>query len=78
VPSADSIHGYINSNSIDYIMSSFRKINNEIIRNANLKGTYQDAAIDFHDIPYYGNKNTPGIRESNQKMEHPGDIHIVH
>jgi len=27
-----------------------------------LKGTYQDAAIDFHDIPYYGNKNTPGIR----------------
>ena len=62
VPSADSIHGYINSNSIDYIMSSFRKINNEIIRNANLKGTYQDAAIDFHDIPYYGNKNTPGIR----------------
>jgi hypothetical protein len=62
VPSADSIHGYINSNSIDYIMSSFRKINNEIIRYANLKGTYQDAAIDFHDIPYYGDKDTPGIR----------------
>jgi hypothetical protein len=62
VPSADSIHGYINSNSIDYLMSSFRKINNEIIQHANLKGTYQDAAIDFHDIPYYGDKNTPGIR----------------
>ncbi len=62
VPSADSIHGYINSNSIDYIMSSFRKINNEIIRNVNLRGTYQDAAIDFHDIPYYGDKDTPGIR----------------
>jgi hypothetical protein len=62
VPSADSIHGYINSNSIDYVMSSFRKINNEIIQHANIKGTYQDAAIDFHDIPYYGIKNTPGIR----------------
>ena len=62
VPSADSIHGYINSNSIDYMMSSFRQINTEIIKHTNLKGTYQDAAIDFHDIPYYGDKNTPGIR----------------
>ncbi|VVB51544.1 Transposase DDE domain protein [uncultured archaeon] len=62
VPSADSIHDYINSNSIDYLMSSFRLINTEIIQHANLKGTYQDAAIDFHDIPYYGDKNTPGIR----------------
>jgi len=62
VPSADSIHDYINSNSIDYIMSSFRQINTEIIQHANIKGTYQDVAIDFHDIPYYGNKNTPGIR----------------
>ncbi len=62
VPSADSIHNYINSNSIDYMMSSFRQINTEIIQLANLKGTYHDAAIDFHDIPYYGDKNTPGIR----------------
>ncbi len=62
VPSADSIHSYINSNSVDYIISSFRKINDEIIRNVNLRGTYQDAAIDFHDIPYYGDKDTSGIR----------------
>jgi hypothetical protein len=62
VPSADSIHGYINSNSIDYMISSFRQINTEIIKHTNLKGTSQDAAIDFHDIPYYGDKNTPGIR----------------
>jgi hypothetical protein len=62
VPSADSIHGYINSNSIDYMISSFRQINTEIIKHTNLKGTYQDAAIDFHDIPYYGDKNTSGIR----------------
>ena len=62
VQSGDSIHDYINSNSIDYIMSSFRQINNEIIHIANLKGTNQDAAIDFHDIPYYGDKDTPGVR----------------
>jgi len=62
VPSGDSIHNYINSNSIEYIMSSFRQINTEIIQLANLKGTYHDAAIDFHDIPYYGDKNTPGVR----------------
>ena len=28
----------------------------------NLKGTTQDVAIDFHDIPYYGDKNTSGVR----------------
>lgn len=27
-----------------------------------LTGTTQDVAIDFHDIPYYGEKNTSGIR----------------
>jgi hypothetical protein len=60
--SADSIHDYINSNSIDYIMSSFRQINSEIIEMARLKGTTQDVAIDFHDVPYYGEKNTSGVR----------------
>lgn len=62
VPSADSIHDYINSNSIDYITSAFRQINTEIIEMAQLKGTTHDTAIDFHDVPYYGNKNTPGVR----------------
>jgi hypothetical protein len=62
VPSGDSIHGYINTNSIDYIMSSFRLINKEIIKIGKLKGTCHDAAIDFHDIPYYGDRNTPGVR----------------
>ncbi len=60
--SADSIHDYINSNSIDYIMSAFRKINTEIIEMAQLKETTHDVAIDFHDIPYYGDKNTRGVR----------------
>jgi hypothetical protein len=62
IPSADSIHDYINSNSIDYIMSAFRHINTEIIELAHLSGTTHDIAIDFHDIPYYGEKNTCGVR----------------
>lgn len=62
VPSADTVHDYINSNSIDYILSSFRQINTEIIELANLKGTSHDVAIDFHDIPFYGDKNTVGVR----------------
>ncbi|MDJ1420315.1 MAG: ISH3 family transposase [Candidatus Methanoperedens sp.] len=62
VPSGDSIHDYINSNSIDYIMSAFRNINTEIIELAHLRGTVHDIAIDFHDIPYYGEKNTCGVR----------------
>ncbi len=62
IPSGDSIHDYINSNSIDYIMSTFRNINTEIIKLAHLRGTVHDIAIDFHDIPYYGEKNTCGVR----------------
>ncbi len=62
IPSADSIHDYINSNSIDYIMSAFRQINTEIIELAHLRGTVHDIAIDFHDVPYYGEKNTSGVR----------------
>ncbi len=60
--SSDSIHDYINSNSIDYVTAAFRQINTQIIELANLKGTVHDVAIDFHDIPYYGEKNTSGIR----------------
>lgn len=62
VPSADSVYNYINSNSVNYIISSFRQINAETIQLANLKGTIHDAAIDFHDIPFYGDKDTEGIR----------------
>ncbi len=62
IPSGDTIHDYINSNSVDYIMSTFRKINTEIIDMAQLKGTTHDVAIDFHNVPYYGDKNTSGVR----------------
>jgi len=62
VQSGDSVHDYINSNRIDHILSSFRKINSEIAGLAHIRNTFHDIAIDFHDIPYYGDKNTTGIR----------------
>ena len=37
-------------------------MNSNIIQVQNISGTTQDIAIDFHDIAYYGDKNTPGVR----------------
>ena len=62
IPSADTISNYINTNTIEYILSAFREINSSILKMLNIYGTTQDIAIDFHDIPYYGDKNTPGVR----------------
>ena len=62
IPSADTIFNYIKPNSIENILSSFRKINREIIRTMNLKNNVYDIAVDFHDIPYYGCRDTPCIR----------------
>lgn len=62
IPSSDTINNYIKSNNIEYILSSFRKITQDVVKMLNLKGTTQDVAIDFHDIPYYGDKNTSGVR----------------
>jgi hypothetical protein len=62
IPSADTIFNYIKSNSTDYILSSFRKINNEIFEMMNLKNDVHDIAVDFHDKAYYGSRDTPYIR----------------
>jgi len=62
IPSADTIFNYIKENKIEDILSSFRKINLEIFKMMKLENNIHDIAIDFHDIPYYGDKNTPGIR----------------
>ena len=60
--SSDTINAYIKSNSIEHILSSFRKINRDIVKTLNLRNTTHDIAIDFHDIPFYGDKNTHGVR----------------
>ena len=62
IPSADTIFNYIKHNSIDNILSSFRKINDEIFGMMNIKNKVHDIAIDFHDKPYYGTKDTLCVR----------------
>jgi IS4 transposase len=62
IPSADTIHNYIKTNKIDDIVSSFRKINREFLAITKIPATPQDAAADFHDVEYYGDRNTPEIR----------------
>jgi hypothetical protein len=62
IPSADTIFNYIKPNSIENILSSFRKINCEVFRMIYLKNKVHDIAVDFHDISYYGTRDTPCIR----------------
>jgi hypothetical protein len=62
IPSADTIHNYIKANDSASILSSFREINSEFLSTVSIPNTPQDGALDFHDIGYYGNRDTPGIR----------------
>ncbi|AKB74464.1 Mobile element protein [Methanosarcina lacustris Z-7289] len=68
IPSADTIFNYINCNNVEYILSSFRAMNRDIFKSMNIKGKVHDIAIDFHNIPFYGDENTPlisGIKPKN-------------
>lgn len=67
IPSADTIFNYIKENKIEDILSSFRKMNSEIFKTMKLENDVHDIAIDCHDIPFYGDKNTPGIRGIKRK-----------
>jgi len=62
IPSADTVFNYIKDNKIEDILSSFRNMNLEIFKMMKLENKIHDIAIDCHDIPYYGDENTPGIR----------------
>jgi len=62
IPSADTIFNYINCNKIEEILASFRTINLETFRMMELESKVHDIAIDFHHMPFYGDKNTPLIR----------------
>ena len=62
IPSSDTIFNYVNCNNIEDILSSFRTINPEIFNMMELEGKVHDVAIDFHNVPFYGDKNTPIIR----------------
>lgn len=67
IPSSDTIFNYIKDNNIEDVLSNFRKMNFEIFRLMKLENCVHDIAIDCHDIPFYGDKNTPGIRGIKRK-----------
>jgi len=52
----------VKENKIGDILSSFRIMNSQIFKTMELENDVHDIAIDFHDVPFYGDKNTPGIR----------------
>ena len=62
IPSSDTIFNYINCNKIGDILSAFRTINLKIFKMMELEDKVHDIAIDFHHVPYCGDKNTPLIR----------------
>jgi len=62
IPSADTLFNYIYENEIEEILSSFRKINSEILALTGIPDEPVDVAADFHDIEYYGDKNDKGVR----------------
>jgi len=61
IPCADTVHTYMKWNDIDEMMLFFRKMNSEFIDMVNISDSPQDIAIDFHNVQYYGDKNTKGV-----------------
>lgn len=62
VPTGDTEHNYIKSLDEKEVLSSFQSSFRQTIKDLGLQGTFHIFAIDFHDVAYYGNRNTPGIR----------------
>ena len=61
IPSADTIFNYIKGNSIEDILSSYRAINSDLFKTMNIEDKVHDIAIDFHNVPYFGDENTPWV-----------------
>ena len=59
--SADTAHIYLQDYHKDELLKSFAKINSFLSDFSLIRNTAQILAIDFHNNPYYGSKNTRGI-----------------
>lgn len=70
IPTSHTLLNHIRSMKLDEIYNMFLKANEKILnvvkKNGRLKGRV-DVAIDFTDIMYYGDKNTPMIIETKPK-----------
>ena len=61
IPSADTVHSYLQDAHKNELLNSFTKMNSFFSDNSLIRDTAQTLAIDFHNIPYYGSKNTKCI-----------------
>jgi hypothetical protein len=61
IPCADTVHTYMKENDVGEMLSFFRKMNSEFIDMLDIGNSPQTVAMDFHTIPYYGDKNTKGV-----------------
>ena len=61
IPCADTVHTYMKENDVGEMLSFFRKMNSEFIDLLDIGSSPQTVAVDFHTIPYYGDKNTKGV-----------------
>ncbi|MBW1939646.1 MAG: hypothetical protein JRI67_12990 [Deltaproteobacteria bacterium] len=61
IPCADTVHTYMKESDIGEMLSFFRKMNFEFIDMVNISDSPQDIAMDFHNVQYYGDKNTKGV-----------------
>jgi len=61
IPSADTIHNYLQDANKNDLLNSFANMNTYFIDNSLIRSTKQTLAIDFHNNPYYGSKSTKCI-----------------
>lgn len=62
IPSADTVFKYLATNEVDDVLSFFRQVNFELLAVTGMPKEPVDIAVDFHDCPYYGDKNDPSVR----------------
>ena len=61
IPCADTVHTYMKENGIGEMLSFFRKMNSEFVDMVDISSSPHSIAIDFHNVPYYGDNDTKGV-----------------
>ena len=62
IPSADTVFKYLATNEVEDVLRGFRQINSVLLAVTGMPKEPVDFAVDFHDCPYYGDKNDPCVR----------------
>ncbi|RLG30509.1 ISH3 family transposase [Methanosarcinales archaeon] len=62
IPSDSTVFSYIYENDIADILAFFRVVNSEILSLIGMPNEPVDVAVDFHNVGYYGDRNTEGVR----------------